>query len=276
MLYPGTRSASQDSLAIREMDHLIIDVKLFVPYVVQSPYDGKGFHSFPERSGWKLADNGNWRNIRVAERPFADRKEGDLDAFLQSWLFFGVLMEVFGLDTHVTLEDFIFQNNYGAWYITTKKLPIYIESWEARIKEQPFEYATHLMKAQLVLDEAYSLVSKYCSVTDPDRKPFWDINPTLALSFMILGETLCHAKCKVVQSANITMNGWLEAFTPSWGYSEKLLKLMKRDGWCPYSLRVLLGTLRGSTCGLLYAMHLSHSKELGFNHKDCTNDECRA
>jgi len=255
------------------MDHLVVDNRLNVPYVVQSPYDAKGFHSFPERSGWKLADDGSWR--KLGDFQPESHTKSDLEAFLQSWLFFGVLTEVLSLSSSSDINDFICENSYGTWHVTTKKLSTYLESWASRVQERPKQSMGSMLRASIVLTEAHSLVTRFCGVAKSGGTQSWDIDPAISLSFMILGETLSHALSKIAKSVNFMVKGWFEPVILRWGYSEELLRLMKRDGWCPYELRILLGSLQRSACGQLFAMHLSYPKIPGMHHRECSENDCK-
>ncbi|KAK0215648.1 hypothetical protein IW262DRAFT_1320923 [Armillaria fumosa] len=105
-----------------------------IPYLcVSKPYDGKDFWLYPERCGWIVhvkdtqchvlcppgvcLDHGmvkdTWKDIRP---PMFSRSDGSLvvasdkAAFLQAWLFFGVLTEVSnlcGLDIDLATEFFL-------------------------------------------------------------------------------------------------------------------------------------------------------------------------
>jgi len=227
------------------MDHIINDINLSVPYLVQAPYCGDDYHSFPEREGWALGEDGLWSRIGAAEVAGGPNDQSSLEAFLQSWLFFGLLTEVVG---SITIEDFMYQSSHGDWYVTTEKLPQYLSSWAAPITLQPSEHIKPLLKAHLALDKAYSLVSKCCASIDGFAKPTWSINLRLALSFMMLGETMCHAIRNVVLSAKITIRGFFEHMSLGWGYSDSLLRSIRSDGWCLYSLQVLLVDLRTTLC----------------------------
>ena len=100
-------------------------------------YDGRGFHEFPERQGWTvhnsiaLRDIG--RNIQEGPRntnPALQTPE-ILAAFVQAWLYFGVLDEVFNviLGLNVSLEDFKDVRD-GQMFLTTSQLRRHLEDWQ--------------------------------------------------------------------------------------------------------------------------------------------------
>ena len=169
------------------MDHIVEGTQLSVPFIANPRYDAQGLSLFPARAGWSMEANGTW--ARLDSKPL---KKSALEGFLQSWLFFGVLEEVLGVP--IALEDFIDPINYGSSHVITNKLPTYIKAWRARVIEEGPKALRQLVQAQMVLDEAYLLVSEYCTVSRYGTKPLWDIMPSLALSFSVLGETLSYER----------------------------------------------------------------------------------
>lgn len=79
------------------MDHLERP-KACVPFDPRIPflasglnhYDGLGFETFPERRGYVLDENKLLRLSQVKQNPDTDHA-----AFIQGWLYFGLLQEVF-------------------------------------------------------------------------------------------------------------------------------------------------------------------------------------
>lgn len=253
------------------MDHIVDGTLFAVRFIAAPRYDGDGFFTFPARAGWRLEANGRWQTLDARSQ---DKDE--LEAFLQSWLFFGVLEEVLG--EPVSYDDYTYPagSGYARHYVHTKHLNRDVEKWGSRIRQKDQEATRQLVHAQLVLDKAYLLVSKYCSVTGTGARPAWDISPDLALSFLILGETLSYAKMKIMSLTKVEVTGWLQYTHYGWGYSELLLEKMQADNWCPFSLCNLLEILQQSVCGQLYAYHLSHAKQLGLDHRTCSDDMCKA
>lgn len=109
-----------------------------------------------------------------------------------------------------------------------------------------------------------------------DNDQHWELDPMIALSFLVLGETLSHAKSTVIDQAEHELPGWLSQHPCGWGYSKAVLQEMKHDNWCPRSVHLLLGVLQQSSIGLLYAMRVSHPKALDLDHHFCTFQNCIA
>ena len=245
-----------------------------VPYIVAYQYDYKGFPTFPDRAG-RCQHGGRWE---LSDETHSCPQPGPLAcaaAFLQAWLFFGLLAEVLGPGAQLRLEEFYVQDDHGSWWITTKNLPGYLDAWKARILTTKTESLGKFVQAQLALDQARFLVSKYCSVNGDDKQ-IWELDPRIALSFLVLGETLSHAKSTIAESAKTEITGWVSTSRHGWGYGKAVLQQMKHDKWCPRSMHILQGLLQKNAIGLLYAMRLSHPKALDLDHSKCDTLACKA
>jgi hypothetical protein len=102
------------------MDHIPLvhgyrDVE--VPFVCEAyPYDGYEFARFPERKGFSSEEEIKRGNFGVAT-------PGETVAFLQAWLFFGVLSEVFDSSgIKVDVGDFVRGNDVGEQIVTISRL----------------------------------------------------------------------------------------------------------------------------------------------------------
>ena len=244
-----------------------------VPYIVAYQYDYKGFHTFPDRAG-RCQHGGRWER---SDEKHSCPRTGPLAcaaAFLQAWLFFGLLAEVLGPLAQLHSEFYV-QDDHGSWWITTRSLPGYLNAWRARIFKTKTRSLGEFVQAQRALDQARSLVSRYCSVDGDDTRS-WQLDSRIALSFLVLGETLSHAKSTIAELAKIEIPGWLSTSRHGWGYSKAVLQQMKHDKWCPRSMHILQGLLQKNAIGLLYAMRLSHPKALDLDHGKCDTRACRA
>ena len=79
-------------------------------------------------------------------------------AFLQTWLFFGLLKSLFDFPTR--MDDFIRQDAQGRKFITTSLLPKYLKDWKQRydtLEESEKEIAG---------DTAYSHLTQVNTVND--------------------------------------------------------------------------------------------------------------
>jgi hypothetical protein len=237
-----------------------------VPYAAGEVFDNESFFGFPRRRGWdKVLKSHDYTNVDV----------GGFASFLQAWLFFGLLAEIL-TGVKLNTADFIRKSSHGRQYITTEKLKWYLQQWRDGTKDIPRkEQSQRMIRMELALDEARTLVSQFCSVKDADDKSVWPIDPLISLSFMILGETLSHAKTKVLGMSGSNLHGWQDNIKGGWGKSKVLLQRMKQRGWCPNSVHMLQGLMSGQVSGLYYVSSF-HRPRSNNHHDSCTAAECKA
>ena len=255
------------------MDHLYPNTTiLFFPqvqYLVDEnhAYDSEGFHKFPNRTGWKLGPTGRWE--------CESDKSRNPTSFLQAWLFFGLLTEFLGQDSQFKSEEYRARVTWPRWIITTEKLPIHLGEWRERMLKAKAKDDSTLaplaIRAGLALDQARSVVSKSCSGIHHDER----IDDMVALSLMILGETLSNALSGVLNEVQAHMTGWYLMPAIGWGDSKKLLsKLNPERRWCSRSAHYLRSTLRHSASGILFAIHLSIASDSAVDHGRCSSQRC--
>ncbi|KAJ3569711.1 hypothetical protein NPX13_g5991 [Xylaria arbuscula] len=113
-----------------------------VPNFCTEPYDGLEFSGYPQRKGWADPVDGS---LALSKRSHEART-----AFLQTWLFFGVLEEVLGC--RIDLGDFVKDG-----YITTAQLPLHTEAWHGRLLEMSdADRRKQYLTAQACLETARS------------------------------------------------------------------------------------------------------------------------
>lgn len=148
-----------------------------VPYHGKYRYDSGSFTDFPDRCGFDKSQfwyAGDWSII----------PKEDQDSFFQAWLFFGVLSDVIGAD----LDDFIDKEQQ---VITTERLPHWAQRWK---KEKFPGWSTsrrlqERRRVRAVLQEARNIVILLDGVDD-NGKPLTDVSEEVALSIILLGNTL--------------------------------------------------------------------------------------
>ena len=227
------------------------------------------FVDLPQQLGWSIHENGD----RLLETGSLD-----LNAVTQRWLYFEVLAQVFGHLPNYQWEDFTLTDQSGQSYINTVKLPEYIEQWLEREKNSDsVERNRRLIRIQQVLDRARAYVSQHCTVANLQGNPTWEINGLLALSFMVLGETLTRAQNLVQRRVGFSINGWssLDSRNQGWGYSKIILEKLNRDAWCAKAIYMFQALLRGNTIGLIYLFTFRESSFKGPEHRGCTANECK-
>ena len=252
------------------MDHLYTLLWLpQVQYLVDEnrAYDSLGFHRFPSRTGWRLGSTGRWE--------CESDKSRNLTSFLQAWLFFGLLTEFLGQGSQFESEIYRTKGTFSRWIITTEQLPRHLGEWRKRMLKAKDDSTLPLLAIQagLALDEARSVVSKCCSGDHQDER----IDDMVALSLMLLGETLSNALSSVLNEGQVHMSGWYLIPAIGWGDSKRLLlKLKQEQRWCSRSARYLRSTLRHSASGILFAIHLSIASGSAIDHGKCSDQRCDA
>jgi len=245
----------------------------------QSNSHDHGFFRFPCNYKWTIATDGS-----IESTPDSYSNEPHYgEAFnrlIQRWLFFELLREIFGV-----LDGFRYAHFYrdaGATkYISTQRLPEYLTKWKSFEESRKIKYAKRnkwqtqrFVHIQRVLTFARSLVVKNCSVTRANVLPSWQIDDRIALSLMILGETLTRAHIMIQDSCNFKMAGWHnhEYRNQGWGDSKHaLLKL--EEQWCRKSVAMLQAIMRRNSIGLMYLASLN-IQTAQTQHEKCSYDQC--
>src|SRR6266496_2688685 len=88
-------------------------------------YGSGEWMDFPYRCGW---DNPNFLQIEFSSSK--SQHDGRFSSFLQSWFYFGLLVET--LESLVNVGDFL---DSSGETITTRRLPEFIENWRSRMDQ---------------------------------------------------------------------------------------------------------------------------------------------
>ncbi|KAL8937263.1 MAG: hypothetical protein Q9216_004511 [Gyalolechia sp. 2 TL-2023] len=229
------------------------------------------FVSLPETLGWSIRENGD-------KEPLADPAPANLDKVTQRWLYFEVLAQVFGHLPDYEWEQFLRSDQSGQQYITTEKLPEYLEKWsDSEKNSQPVESKNRLIRIHQVLDKAQAYVSQHCAVRSLEEKARWEVNDLLVLTFMVLGETLTRALSLIQRRLEFRIEGWCGYELPSqgWGCGKYILQKLKEAQWCDKAVYMQQDLLKGNSIGLLYLLELRDSGSKGPNHIECTATQCQ-
>lgn len=105
------------------MDHLPLPKKspldpIEVPYSCTSDYDGGPMLEYPIRRGWKVKYSPY--GIRYLDENSVKPTNAKLEDFIQTWLYFGFLHELFG--DFVDIKSFVTTNSHGKPVVTTAPL----------------------------------------------------------------------------------------------------------------------------------------------------------
>ena len=152
--------------------------------------------------------------------------------------------------------------------LSTEHLKSHLVSWTERIRaagenSDVNPYLKHFLDAGLALSVAKEFYARYLSRTryelsEPDdglsnnQDRLGQIDPVLALSFAVLGESLQHSLRMLHDFFSHYSSEWKFADLESgWGYSEFLTNKMKADGWS--SLDIQRFQMKGDVIALYYA-----------------------
>ncbi|EXJ58303.1 hypothetical protein A1O7_05728 [Cladophialophora yegresii CBS 114405] len=239
------------------MDHLYdsdtgSQGSIAVPFLCEYEYDHDcAFTEYPWRKGF---DKHKFLGLDFSQRP-----PGQTAAFLQTWLYFGLLSRV--LRVAVPTEDFVDRMSTPRPTITTRRnLPMYLEAWAKKVK------AKHVQQMEADLEEARSFV--LCLLEAGDACP---LPQEVVLSIMVLGATLSFA-----------IDLKIESFPPKnktviadWGVSPLIRDRLVQNGWCINDVHRLCDTVSPPTAVLAadIVRHEVVSKEM---HSGCSPAGCIA
>jgi len=238
-------------------------------------YDKEGFFDFPTRQGWFFDSEGSSgpQRINRDEVPSSAEK----GAFLQSWLFFGMMYEVLRLlDVEVDLEDCVVRNQDGTrrcitTYPLRKTFANCIQRGKTRSRIPRGDALTNIAK---ILRRVDSTIRRYSDTLSPRS---WRLSDALSLdtvlSILILGESLLNVTRLAMpppeNDQSILLGvGFFWARNP-------LEQRMRGSGWCISTTTMLHALLDAS--GLYYASRLrlsTHSVQQ--SHSNCTPQQCFA
>ena len=242
-----------------------------VPCLSQEPYENRVgvFESYPYQRGW---DINLLKRGRFTQHPFEAT-----GAFLQDWLFFGLLHEVLGDDgTKEKFSRWDIQSEQRI--VTTKNLVSSLTTRFWQIKRNSARSRDAETKANVDLERlerALSVLSLLCNVAKacervntPLSRSQWPLSPEVDLSIRALGQLLAtgvHAASPLLRDSPApTMRFPGGIFTSS---------RMREAGWCPSDIAMVSDYMSASS--LYYASSLRRS-QLHSDHSNCGRQLCLA
>ncbi|KAF2793873.1 hypothetical protein K505DRAFT_417498 [Melanomma pulvis-pyrius CBS 109.77] len=233
------------------------------------------FYDFPATQGWNL-DTSTYKFKKDTSK-----KTVKFPQLMQSWLFFGLIAAVVYDDNCRTFDPALLVTVDKSKICTDNLVDILNDwyAWEQK-EENRKGQEMRMIRAQLALDLARKVVKQYCSYENLEMEgrvhgPF-HLDSSLALSLMVLGETLTNAKARILNQIEFNISGWSGDATMGWGTPLAVLEKMKRANWCPRTMRLLRAQLRENATALL-SVYLSHRGHTFVGHKEanCDEDVCR-
>jgi hypothetical protein len=225
------------------MDHLTIPegaTHIRVPYKCTESYDGEDFFSYPDRRGWT-------KEHLLGEDNFGGRSDAEVEAFFQTWLYFGTLICVFKLQgIEIDPSEFIATDEQTGLevFVTTagvlaNKILEWRRKWKHNVKHRESKEADTTKK---IIQEVASYTDRYCGIEGresfgvmraPNATDFtWPVAGEISISIIALGDILGDALTEIHDDGRTAM---------SFGGNPFLKSMMLNNGWCPSDVRRVIG-----------------------------------
>jgi hypothetical protein len=221
----------------------------------EEPLGFQGFRDFPRSLGYNLEELELCSSERILPCEL-----------LQSWLFFGLLTEIFGgPTTQYKHEDFIRTDVSGRRMACTEMLDKYALYWMAmrchEDREAVVFHARDVDSCLRLTNSVLNVVAVSLKVT-PGEDVWSPAMNALVLSLMTLGEYLCNVREIVIKYKEA---GTLELATLEWQLP--LIEKALEHDWCVGEISMLK-----KWCGLTCLFYLTTigRKLLGKKHSACT------
>jgi hypothetical protein len=230
-----------------------------VPYVSSTDYLGVPFLSYPQKKGFHhVMPQPDCLSFALYEsgHPTPDEK---LASFLQTWLFFGMLQEVFGsLYQHGDFVRSCESNEGPIQVLTTAKLPLLLnERFPATpaIDDDHTSLIAHLHECMEVAEGASGVVASRLS-----RKVSFSILTTI--------ETLCSTfNAYLVKDFKFSL-AWITSLPRNYWTEQMCL-----NGWCAREAAIASESFN-SAQALHYLSKIKKSYK-DDSHRNCTQEECK-
>lgn len=248
-----------------------------VPYLCQEDYDGGPLDEYPKRHGWTLNfRSGNLQILRFESEP----PNSEIAAFLQTWLYFGLLHETVG--PRYREVSFSRMEN-GVKYLTTANLEHVVEAWSSDLTSQDsLSDVDNLVQRlrsgrkniQIVQETTYQI-----GRTEPDM-----LHSAFVLTLAALTETLVCVLCDVCKIDSVRAAiGRNTILRLSWRNSADagrrpydprapLVEFLRKNRWCPSDVKRIDATVE--EIGTLHYMTNMSPPRAWSSHERCSENLC--
>ncbi|KAB2569233.1 hypothetical protein DBV05_g12091 [Lasiodiplodia theobromae] len=253
------------------MDHIPIpkDPARPIPrvrYYCTSEYDGSDFLTYPARIGWSEAELFNQQTWTHLDQP--DKRTSDeAAAFLQQWLFFGLLQAFFG-DTFRTSDFVVAEKDEGGQptkYINSSALPLLLRADSGSY----YTRLAHLDRCVARAHALYMFVIYFAKTLDP----------YLLLSLGMLGRAACGWLHLGTQSVGFWPAPTFkeDRFPEGWdGAYDVLSYEMAEAGWCRRRIKLSAALLDLGSAYFASQLKGGDDGPPGQDHGRCTASKCEA
>lgn len=257
------------------MEHLPLredSKRIIIPYVCVEEFDGGEFLSYPQRKGWDIP---RWRRGMLPRRYDTDfDRDVDVDevaAFLQTWLFFGLLSSC--LQSKIVVSDFVRTDARGQAVITTANLQRYLESWKLRAadeteteREEKYASVLRFTDEALIVVDNFQTFANYARTQGRDE---YEKVQEQVFAIYILDSAITSANRKIYRPG--IWFGTIER-SPNAGHMASLLEeRLQQDNWCSHTIRTLKGHFDADLQAYAYAVGTVRSRQ---DHSNCTPSRC--
>lgn len=252
------------------MDHFTIPAgttHILVPYKCTELYDGGDFFGYPARKGWT-------EDELLGRRGFGNRTDAEVEAFFQTWLYFGMLTSVFKLNgIKVDPKEFLTTDKEcGQVIVTTSEaLPRRLRDW--RMKGNRDAESDAATATVALITQVATYIDRYCGVEGrehegsmraPTTAVTWTVAPEISMSITALGFIFTGAIREIYKAGTFNMG---------WGANPMLKTTLLKAGWCPLDVRRLF--LDVGIDGQYYLALAKFPHDTGL-HRRCDERACRA
>ncbi|KAL8690593.1 MAG: hypothetical protein Q9218_003997 [Villophora microphyllina] len=251
------------------MDHLPLPhqcsfAPILVPCLADILYDDGNWYTFPERHGWQV---NQIRGKTIILRHEQEQSLSDTTAFLQSWLYFGLLRTFLG--DHFDVDAFIEETD-GRRRITTKNLEPLLHKWSVQI------VARTTVKDEI--SAVYDFLVEHRGICLPMYMvglAFSDdwIMPSIAILSERLAMAINHVHYHLGFETPVEQT-WRLHLKEYPDFGQPFLDLIKTRGWCPYDLGRL--DIQTKELSILYYYSNLPPPRSSKDHSDCSDDRCFA
>ncbi|KAF3931325.1 hypothetical protein ABW19_dt0206135 [Dactylella cylindrospora] len=284
------------------MDHLLrpegTENFITVTYGVEESgfYDGQGFFDYPQRKGWTEDDLMGLNN-------FGNRSDKEVINFFQTWLFFGMGIEVLGAaGIKAETKDFVRPGETG-YIVNTEALPAMLVQWKKlwplpegiskdctckswidpnqnkcrekvcwknfpHARDSPAWFIT-----SAILDRVCFFMDRYCTSTSRQREGLdnpehvWPVTEEVIASILALGGTLRNSAISIFDIPRMG-NEWGKA-------SSTLVRGILSEKWCKADAALIMEDLQFDGQYYIAAGSSPDEAYLKF-HSPCVEGQCRS
>lgn len=251
------------------MDHLpkpaqAIDPGITVPLLAYTPYDFKGLYEFGSRNGF-VKDGSLVKSHTGAQ----------LAAFIQSWLYFGLLSELFGrLVGPADFESASDVETLSSRTLNSEQMPQLFDQWQADLRRMgPKACKKQLAVVRQTIDIALDL-STMCEHVEPVGSTVY---ATVMLSVKLLNISVIHIHNAIAPSDHIsTRDARLFPLRSSFSQPTSAVRLLQSymtdAGMCPRAIDRICRSYNYLTA--LYLLQLPRLRTE--DHSACLQSRCVA